>query len=86
MVETSEALRLHGLSAASTLEEMSTVLQRMAVLQAVPAAGRRRDDPDAAEIARLARADAGRRNPVALQHVPAWPRPSWAWRPTNTRR
>ena len=36
VVETSEALRLHGLSAASTLEEMTTVLQRMAVLQAVP--------------------------------------------------
>ncbi len=34
VVETSEALRLHGLSAASTLEEMTTVLQRMAVLQA----------------------------------------------------
>ena len=36
VVDTSEALRLHGLSAASTLEEMTTVLQRMAVLQAVP--------------------------------------------------
>ncbi len=36
VVETSEVLRLHGLSAASTLEEMTTVLQRMAVLQAVP--------------------------------------------------
>ncbi|MEO5606539.1 MAG: DNA polymerase III subunit gamma/tau [Polaromonas sp.] len=56
VVETSEALRLNGLSAASTLEEMATVLQRMAVLQAVPD---RRDvegdtDPDAAETARLA--------------------------------
>ena len=37
VVETSEALRLNGLSAASTLDEMATVLQRMAVLQAVPA-------------------------------------------------
>ncbi len=36
VVETSEVLRLHGLSAASTLEEMTSVLQRMAVLQAVP--------------------------------------------------
>jgi DNA polymerase-3 subunit gamma/tau len=52
VVETTEALRLHGLSAASTLEEMSAVLQRMAVLQAVPAAAD--NDPDAAEIARLA--------------------------------
>ena len=65
VVETSEALRLHGLSAASTLEEMTTVLQRMAVLQAVPdmmakalgTAGLTDDedaDPEATETARLA--------------------------------
>jgi DNA polymerase III subunit gamma/tau len=36
VVETAEALRVNGLNAASTLEEMTTVLQRMAVLQAVP--------------------------------------------------
>ena len=66
VVETSEALRLHGLSAASTLEEMTTVLQRMAVLQAVPdmmtkalgAVSRGTDDedadPEATETARLA--------------------------------
>src|SRR2546427_7809933 len=36
VVETSEALRRNGLSAASTLEEMCAVLQRMAVAQAVP--------------------------------------------------
>ena len=56
VVETSEALRLHGLSAASTLEEMSAVLQRMAVLQAVPNAAAETDqsDPDAADLARLA--------------------------------
>ena len=53
VVETSETLRLHGLSAASTLEEMSSVLQRMAVLQAVPDGGDAAD-PDAAQIARLA--------------------------------
>ncbi|MDQ6880873.1 MAG: DNA polymerase III subunit gamma/tau [Pseudomonadota bacterium] len=53
VVETSETLRLHGLSAASTLEEMSSVLQRMAVLQAVPD-GADASDPDSAEIARLA--------------------------------
>jgi DNA polymerase III subunit gamma/tau len=57
VVETSEALRLNGLSAASTLEEMTTVLQRMAVLQAVPdmAAGDDDADPEIAETARLAR-------------------------------
>jgi DNA polymerase-3 subunit gamma/tau len=53
VVEITETLRLHGLSAASTLEEMSAVLQRMAVLQAVPD-GAAAGDPDAAEIARLA--------------------------------
>ncbi len=53
VVETSEELRLNGLSAASTLEEMSAVLQRMAVVQAVPAMADEAD-PEAAEIARLA--------------------------------
>jgi DNA polymerase-3 subunit gamma/tau len=53
VVETSEALRLHGLSAASTLDEMSSVLQRMAVLQAVPQT-REDNEPEAAETARLA--------------------------------
>ncbi|MEY4882945.1 MAG: hypothetical protein RIS34_799 [Pseudomonadota bacterium] len=53
VVETSELLRLNGLSAASTLEEMAAVLQRMAVLQAVPAAVDE-TDPEAAQIARLA--------------------------------
>ncbi|MBK6006524.1 DNA polymerase III subunit gamma/tau [Ramlibacter ginsenosidimutans] len=53
VVEISEALRLHGLSAAAALEEMSLVLQRMAVLQAVPQAADATDDESAA-IARLA--------------------------------
>ncbi|MBL8336075.1 MAG: DNA polymerase III subunit gamma/tau [Rhodoferax sp.] len=48
-------LRLRGLSPASTLEEMSLVLQRMAVLQAVPTAADAAD-PDTAEITRLAAA------------------------------
>jgi DNA polymerase-3 subunit gamma/tau len=58
VVETTEALRLNGLSAASTLEEMATVLQRMAVLQAVPGMAPAVDDsdPDAADTARLASA------------------------------
>ena len=56
IVELSEVLRLNGFSAASTLEEMTTVLQRMAVLQAVPGVGAADDtsDPDIAETARLA--------------------------------
>ncbi|MBE7940192.1 MULTISPECIES: DNA polymerase III subunit gamma/tau [Ramlibacter] len=53
VVELVDALRTHGLSAGSTLEEMAAVLQRMAVLQAVPNA-RADDDPDAAVMARLA--------------------------------
>ena len=55
VVETSEALRVHGLSAAATLEDMSMVLQRMAVLQAVPdMAEADASDPEAAEMVRLA--------------------------------
>ncbi|MFT4242763.1 MAG: DNA polymerase III subunit gamma/tau [Acidovorax sp.] len=56
VVETSDALRRNGLSAASTLEDMSAVLQRMAVFQAVPQMADAVDasDPEAAETARLA--------------------------------
>jgi len=55
VVQTSQELRLHGLSAASTLEEMSAVLQRMAVLQAVPDAPDGDDnDPEQADLQRLA--------------------------------
>ena len=57
VVETVDVLRVHGLSAASTLEDMATLLQRMAVLQAVPQAGHPgldASDPDAAELGRLA--------------------------------
>ncbi|TWO71961.1 DNA polymerase III subunit gamma/tau [Caenimonas sedimenti] len=43
VVETSDELRLHGLSAAAALEDMSMVLQRMAVHQAVPS------EPDASD-------------------------------------
>ncbi len=55
VVETCEALRVNGISAASTLEEMASMLQRMAVLQAVPDQAVE-TDPDAADIARLAAA------------------------------
>ena len=75
VVETSEALRLNGLSAASTLEEMSAVLQRMAVLQAVPAAAAEAMTPTrSGRHGPSGRADAGRRDAAALQHLPAWPR------------
>ncbi len=50
-----DALRRNGLSAASTLEDMSMVLQRMAVIQAVPSMIEDESDPDAAQITRLAR-------------------------------
>ncbi|MDD0837826.1 DNA polymerase III subunit gamma/tau [Curvibacter sp. HBC61] len=55
VVETTEALRLNGLSAASTLEEMTAVLQRMAVFQAVPqmAAAAEGRDAEVVEMARL---------------------------------
>lgn len=56
VVETADALRMNGLSAASTLEEMSAVLQRMAVYQAVPQMAQAVDanDAEAVETARLA--------------------------------
>jgi DNA polymerase-3 subunit gamma/tau len=53
VVAISEGLRLNGLSAASALEDMSMVLQRMAVLQAVPSAAAESDDPDHQEMLRL---------------------------------
>lgn len=54
VVQTVEALRANGLNAASTLEEMTGVLQRMAVHQMAPQALVASADPDEAEIARLA--------------------------------
>ena len=54
VVEVCEAVRLQGLSAASTLEEMCTVLQRMAVLQALGNAANEELDPEIAEVAGLA--------------------------------
>ncbi len=54
VVETSERLRVNGQSAASALEEMSVVLQRMAVLQVIPQV-QDDPDPDAAEFSRLSR-------------------------------
>lgn len=55
VVDTSEILRVNGLSAAATLEDMSMVLQRMAVLQAVPSMAQATDtDPEAEDLARLA--------------------------------
>ena len=57
VVQTVDTLRLNGLNAASTLEEMSTVLQRMAVLQTMGSAvadGDDDSDAEAADTARLA--------------------------------
>ena len=58
VLNTIDALRLNGLSAASTLEDMGTVLQRMAVVQAVPERAHDSDpsDPDAPQVAALAQA------------------------------
>ena len=56
VVAISEGLRLNGLSAASAMEDMSMVLQRMAVLQAVPSAAVESDDPDHQEMLRLSEA------------------------------
>ncbi|MFN4003376.1 MAG: DNA polymerase III subunit gamma/tau [Hylemonella sp.] len=59
VVDTVEQLRLQGLNAGATLEEMAAVLQRMAVLQVVPDADAQAaadDEAEAAELARLAAA------------------------------
>ena len=56
LVDIVERLRLNGLSAASALEDMAVVLQRMAVLQAVPQSAAESDDPDQVELLRLSRA------------------------------
>jgi DNA polymerase III subunit gamma/tau len=54
VVETVETLRLNGLSAASTLEEMTTILQRMAVMQAVPNMPVDTSDAEAVQTSQLA--------------------------------
>ncbi len=57
VVETVDTLRLNGLNAASTLEEMSAVLQRMAVIQTIggaAASGEDDNDTEVADVARLA--------------------------------
>ncbi|PVE42471.1 DNA polymerase III subunit gamma/tau [Limnohabitans planktonicus] len=48
------ALRLQGVSAAATLEDMAMLLQRMAVMQMVPGMAQDGDDPDAQGLADLA--------------------------------
>ncbi len=55
VVETVEGLRVNGFSAASTLEEMTAILQRMAVAQmATKSMAADSDDPDVSEVIRLA--------------------------------
>ncbi|MEN9669983.1 MAG: hypothetical protein RL018_260, partial [Pseudomonadota bacterium] len=54
VVETVETLRLNGLSAASTLEEMTAILQRMAVMQAVPNMPVDASDAEAVQTSQLA--------------------------------
>jgi DNA polymerase-3 subunit gamma/tau len=48
------ALRLQGVSAAATLEDMAMLLQRMAVMQMVPSMAQDGDDPDTQGLADLA--------------------------------
>jgi DNA polymerase-3 subunit gamma/tau len=50
------ALRLQGVSAAATLEDMAMLLQRMAVMQMVPSMAQDGDDPDTQGLAELAAA------------------------------
>ena len=50
------ALRLQGVSAAATLEDMAMLLQRMAVMQMVPGMAQDGEDPDTQGLAELAAA------------------------------
>ncbi len=50
------ALRLQGVSAAATLEDMAMLLQRMAVMQMVPSMAQDGDDPETQGLADLAQA------------------------------
>jgi DNA polymerase-3 subunit gamma/tau len=50
------ALRLQGVSAAATLEDMAMLLQRMAVMQMVPSMAHDGEDPDTQGLAQLAAA------------------------------
>jgi DNA polymerase III subunit gamma/tau len=50
------ALRLQGVSAAATLEDMAMLLQRMAVMQMVPSMAQDGEDPDTQGLAELAQA------------------------------
>ena len=56
LVETVDVLRIHGISAAGTLQELAALLQRMAVLQAVPGMELDPSDPDAPALQALATA------------------------------
>ncbi|MFM1926378.1 MAG: polymerase subunit tau [Pseudomonadota bacterium] len=49
-------LRLQGVSAATTLEDMAMILQRMAVMQLVPSMAQDGNDPDTQGLAALAQA------------------------------
>jgi DNA polymerase-3 subunit gamma/tau len=49
-----DALRLQGVSAAATLEDMAMLLQRMAVMQMVPSMAHDGEDPDTQGLAELA--------------------------------
>ena len=53
VVAIAETLRFNGLSASTALEDMAMVLQRMAVLQAVPGSAENTQDPDHSELRRL---------------------------------
>ncbi|MBP8148802.1 MAG: DNA polymerase III subunit gamma/tau [Limnohabitans sp.] len=49
-----DALRMQGVSAAATLEDMAMLLQRMAVMQMVPSMAHDGEDPDTQGLAELA--------------------------------
>ncbi|MFO1211883.1 MAG: hypothetical protein U1E74_04785 [Paenacidovorax caeni] len=86
VVETSDTLRVNGLSAASTLENMCAVLQRMAVLQAVPqmAEPGRRQRPRGCRANAPGPVAARRRKPSCSTAFACTDAPSWGWPLMNT--
>jgi DNA polymerase III subunit gamma/tau len=79
------ALRLQGVSAAATLEDMAMLLQRMAVMQMVPSMAQDGDDPDTQGLADLAK-PCPPKKPNCSTACACTGAPSWAWPRTNTRR
>ena len=80
-----DALRLQGVSAAATLEDMAMLLQRMAVMQMVPSMAQDGDDPDTRAWPIWPK-PCPPKKPNCCTACACMGAPSWGWPPTSTRR